>query len=65
VSGPPWTIGQRVQFATFDAESGDERELDGTYGTVLKVSETFDLVCVSSDYGDVWIDPYALMEPTA
>lgn len=64
MSGPPWTVGQHVEFSTFDHPDGDIRDLDGTRGIVLQVPKPgaeHDDVLVSSVYGQRWFDPYSLV----
>jgi len=62
MNGPPWRIGQRVEFATFDSDDADTRELDGTAATVLAIDADRDLVKVQSRYGERWHDPYEFIE---
>jgi hypothetical protein len=50
-SGPPWSVGDRVMFATFDHEDADTRDADGTMGTVRAVADDpFDWIEVYSDF---------------
>jgi hypothetical protein len=51
MSGPPWKVGDRVMFATFDDEDADTRDADMTTGTVRAVSDDpYADIEVYSDY---------------
>ena len=66
MSGPPWTVGQRLMLATFDVEDADLRELDSDTVEVLEVDtsqDRFGMTRVATRYGDRWVDPFSLMEP--
>lgn len=56
---PPWEVGQKLRFLTFDDDDADTRELDATTATVLKLNAAGDMVLVESRYGPRWHDAYA------
>lgn len=63
-TGPPWSVGDFVEFASFDSENADTRELDGTTARVVDVDKERDMVRVQSLYGFRWHDPFEFVAST-
>lgn len=62
----PFTVGERVEYATSDHEDADTRELDATTATVLEVGDgPNDPIRVESQYGIRWDDPYCFAREAA
>lgn len=60
-----WKVGQKLELVTFDDPDGDLRELDGTTVEVLEVDtrqDPYGFTKIKTQYGDRWVDPFALTE---
>lgn len=64
---PPWEVGQRPRFVTFDNSNADLRDLDYTVCAVMELNAEdprLGEMLVMTDYGELYCDPFDVVADT-